>query len=244
MLKQKSSNPQELATTEWPSILWSLAAGTLFSALILGSLALVVIARLPVGQAVTGWISWVFSANNANVTWHITRSAGWVGYILLWFSTVWGLMLPSKLLNRFLSPTFVVDFHEFISLLSIGFILLHIGILLLDQYLPYSLAQILLPFLSPYRPFWVGIGVLGFYLILLVTITFYLRQRIGQKTFRSIHMLSLVGFLGAVLHAIFTGSDTALLAAQIVYFSTTMVVVFLTAYWLISLSQARRLSKI
>jgi predicted ferric reductase len=244
MLKPQSSNRQKSVSATWQVVTGTLAAGLLFGTLMLGGLAIFVINRLPIGQALASWLSWVFTANNANVTWHITRSAGWVAYLLLWFSTVWGLMLPSKLLNRFLSPTFIVDFHEFISLLSIGFVLLHVSILLIDQYLPYSLSQILLPFLSPYRPFWVGIGVLGFYLILLVTITFYLRQRIGQKTFRSIHMLSLVGYLGTVLHAFFAGTDSSLLAAQGIYFSTFMVVMFLSAYWLINRSQAKQLSKI
>jgi predicted ferric reductase len=244
MLKPQSPNRQKSVSATWQVVTGTLAAGLLFGTLMLGGLAIFVINRLPIGQALASWLSWVFTANNANVTWHITRSAGWVAYLLLWFSTVWGLMLPSKLLNRFLSPTFIVDFHEFISLLSIGFVLLHVSTLLIDQYLPYSLSQILLPFLSPYRPFWVGIGVLGFYLILLVTITFYLRQRIGQKTFRSIHMLSLVGYLGTVLHAFFAGTDSSLLAAQGIYFSTFMVVMFLSAYWLINRSQAKQLSKI
>ena len=214
--------------------------GLIFLAGFLGTLGFFLIRRLPISQVVGNQLNWLFTLNTTQSMWYITRSAGWIAYFLLWFSTVWGLILPSKIISRYLSPTFAFDFHEFISLLSIGFISLHVGVLLMDRYLPYSLAQILVPFLSPYRPFWVGIGVLCFYLILLVTITFYLRSRISMQTFRTIHLLSLLAYLGAVLHAFFAGTDSSLGAAQVIYFSTFLVVAFLTSYWIINASQTKQ----
>lgn len=214
-------------------VVWLLAGVLLFGAAILGAFGFFIVNKLLPAQALANQVSWLFAVNNTHTTWYITRAAGWVAYFLLWFSTVWGLVLPTKLVDRFLSPTFTFDFHEYISLLSIGFVLLHVGVLLFDQYLPYSLAQIFVPFLSPYRPVWVGIGVLGFYLSLLVTVTFYLRKQIGQKKFKAIHSLSLVGYFGVVLHSFFSGSDSSLGSAQLVYLSTFLVVVFLTSYWLV-----------
>jgi len=214
--------------------------GLIFLTGFLGALGFFLIRRLPVSQGLSNQLNWLFAANSTQSMWYITRSAGWIAYFLLWFSTVWGLALPSKIISRYLSPTFAFDFHEFISLFSIGFVSLHVGVLLLDRYLPYSLAQILVPFLSPYRPFWVGIGVLCFYLILLVTITFYLRSRIGMQKFRAIHLLSLLAYLGTVLHAFLAGTDSSLGVAQVLYFSTFLVVVFLTSYWVINASQTRQ----
>jgi predicted ferric reductase len=107
--------------------------------------------------------------------------------------------------------------------------------LMFDRYLPYSPLQILAPFLSPYRPFWVGIGVISFYLIVLVTVTFYLRTRIGVKTFRSIHYLSLLAYLGVTIHGLFSGTDSPLPMVMAMYGLTFLVVIFLTAYWLIGL---------
>jgi len=195
---------------------------------------------LSLGQALANLLLWLFTTNSTHTTWYITRAAGWVAYFLLWFSMVWGLAIPTKFFERFISPTFAVDFHEYISLLSIGFVILHISVLLIDQYLPFTLTQILLPFISPYRPMWVGLGVLGFYLSLLVTITFYLRNKIGQKKFKAIHTLSLVAYLGVVLHSFFTGSDSSLGVVQFIYLSTFMVVVFLTSFWLIRARQIKK----
>jgi len=219
--------------------MWILGGGFLMGALLLGALGFFIIKYLPIGQAFATLLSRLFALNNTHTTWYITRAAGWVAYFLLWFSMVWGLAIPTKFFERFLSPTFAVDFHEYISLLSIGFILLHVSVLMIDQYLPFSLVQILVPFISPYRPLWVGLGVLGFYLTLLVTITFYLRKKIGQKKFKAIHTLSLITYLGVVLHAFFAGSDSSLGAVQFIYLVTFMVVVFLTSFWLIRARQIK-----
>jgi sulfoxide reductase heme-binding subunit YedZ len=227
------SNPKRLT-------FWIFTGIILFSAALLGAAGFLVFRYLPMSQALSNMLSWLFATNSTHTTWYITRAAGWVAYFLLWFSTVWGLAIPTKFFERFLSPTFAVDFHEYISLLSIGFIILHVSVLLIDQYLPFSFAQLLIPFISPYRPLWVGLGVLGLYLTLLVTITFYLRKKIGQKNFKAIHTLSLLGYLGVVLHAFLAGSDSSLIGVQLIYIITFLVILFLTSYWLINARQLKQ----
>jgi len=194
--------------------------------------ALVLIPQTAAGQNALSGLKILFSADSTQIWWYVTRSAGIIAYLLLWFSTVWGLAVPSKLLNPVLEQAFTFDFHEFISLLSVGFMFLHVGVLMLDRFLPYTLLQVLVPFLSPYRPFWVGLGVIAFYISLLVTITFYLRSKIGAKAFRSIHVLSLLGYLGVTLHGLYAGTDSPLVTMQLLYKGTALVVIFLTVYWL------------
>ena len=193
---------------------------------------LLLLPQTAAGQSAFVGLRQLFAADSTQIWWYVTRSAGIIAYLLLWFSTVWGLAVPSRLLNPVLEQTFTVDFHEFISLLSIGFTLLHVFVLTIDRFLPYSLLQILVPFLSPYRPFWIGMGVIAFYITLLVTITFYLRSKIGVKTFRSIHVLSLLGYLGVTLHGVYAGTDSPLMSMQLLYKGTALIVVFLTIYWL------------
>ena len=188
----------------------------------------------PQSPAIHSLVNWLFALDaTQSTTWYVTRSAGILAYLLLWLSTIWGLGTASKIFDRLLHRSFTFDFHQFISLLALGFLGLHVFILLADQYLPYSLAQILVPFLSPYRPFWVGIGVIAFYISILVTVTFYMRQRIGMNTFRLIHYTSLLGYLGATLHGIFAGTDSSLPFAMLMYFGTFLMIVFLTTYWLL-----------
>ncbi len=228
-----SLNSASNDTNQHPSERWLRAGGLILGAGLLGVLGYFVFSALPIGHALSNQFAFLFATNTTHATWYITRAAGWIAYFLLWFSMVWGLAIPTKFFEKYLSPTFAVDFHEYLSLLAIGFVILHVTVLLFDQYLPFTLVQILIPFMSTYRPLWVGLGVIGAYLSGLVTVTFYMRKKIGQKRFKSIHTLSMFGYLGVVLHAFFSGSDSSLPIAQIIYFGTFMVVVFLTAFWLL-----------
>lgn len=188
---------------------------------------------------ITNLINWLFSANSVQALWYVTRSAGLIAYVLLWLSTAWGLAVSSKIFDTFLHRAFTYDFHQYLSLLAIGFTFLHVLVLLADKYLPFSVAQLLVPFLDPYRPIWVGIGIIAFYLVLLVTVTFYFRSQIGMKAFRSIHLLSFVAYLGATVHGFFAGTDTPLAATELMYAGTFLVIVFLTTYWLIGMLQKK-----
>jgi predicted ferric reductase len=199
----------------------------------LGGAGTYMLASSTLGARFTHALDPIFALSSVQVMWYITRASGLMAYFLLWLSTAWGLAVSSKILDRLLHRSFTYDYHQFLSLLSIGFVALHVGVLMYDRFLPYTLAQALVPFLSPYRPFWVGLGVISLYLILLVTITFYIRGRIGSRAFRAIHILSLVAYLGVAAHAVFAGTDSALWFTQLLYAFTFLVTVFLTSYWLL-----------
>ena len=227
------STEQQQAQREPSYSAWRVGVSVLATVFFIGLVVVgATVAMTPAGQTITKYISWLFAADSVQIWWYVTRASGIIAYLLLWFSTILGLAVTSKYIDKMLDRMFTYDFHQFISLLSIAFVLLHILVLTLDRYLPYSVAQILIPFISPYRPFWVGIGVIAFYVILLVTITFYLRKRIGMRSFRVIHYLSLLGYLGAMLHGIYSGTDTPLPSMQILYQVSGLAVLFLTIYWL------------
>ncbi len=234
-LKSNTNETSQPAQAGHP-VLW----GLLLVTAVLAALVYVIFRVLPASSPIVTVLSFLFANNSIHTTWYITRAAGWIAYFLLWFSMVWGLAIPTKFFDKFLSPTFAVDFHEYLSLLSIGFVILHVTVLMFDQYLPFTLAQILIPFMSTYRPLWIGLGVIGAYLAGLVTVTFYMRKRIGQKRFKAIHTLSVFGYLGVVLHAFFSGTDSSLPIAMVIYFGTFMIVVFLTAYWLLRARQQKQ----
>jgi predicted ferric reductase len=212
--------------------------GLVISALLLGVAASMFL-QTTYGLRFEKTLSTLFAVDSVQMWWYITRSAGIIAYLLLWFSTAWGLAVSNKILDPILHRMFTFDFHQFISLLAIGFLILHISVLTLDHYLTFTWAQVLIPFIAPYRALWVGIGVISFYLIVLVTVTFYMRSRIGMRTFRVIHVLSLLGYLGATLHGLYAGTDAPLLAMQIMYKGTLLVVVFLLAYWIIAAFQQK-----
>ena len=135
-------------------------------------------------------ISWLnslqslFAMDSVQAWWYITRAAGLTSYFLLWLSMVWGMAISTKFFHPTVDGTYSYDFHEFLSIIGLGFVLLHVVVLLFDKFLQFSILQILIPFIDTYRPFWVGLGIIGFYLTLLVTVTFYLRKIICKMPMR------------------------------------------------------------
>jgi sulfoxide reductase heme-binding subunit YedZ len=97
----------------------------------------------------------------ANTTWYIARAGGMLAFTLLTASVVLGLLLSRR--DRFKSwPRFALeDVHRFVSLLAGTFIVVHVGSLLFDSYLPFSLTNVLVPGTAPYRPLSVASGVVA-----------------------------------------------------------------------------------
>ena len=227
-------------TEEWSTGLIVALIAIAIVVMLLGLAAIVSIMGYSPVALVGQLFDQLFAASSVQALWYVTRAAGLISFLLLWLSTVWGLAVTNKVLDPVLHRAFTYDFHQFLSLLAIGFVSLHIVVLLADKYLPFSVAQILVPFAAPYRPVWVGVGTIGLYLTLLVSITFYIRRWIGQKTCRVIHLLSYLAFSGAALHGLFAGTDSPLPTVQAMYLVTTLVVIFLTAYRIIMSAQAKR----
>ncbi len=206
------------------------------TALAVGTLA----AQLGFGTSPLQLITNFLALDSVHIWWYITRASGLMAYLLVWLSTLWGFAISSKIFDGFLERTFTYDFHEHLSLLSLGFVLLHIIALLLDHVQPLSLVEVLIPFVSNYRPFWTGIGILAFYLSILVTVTFYLRSWISMKTFRTVHYASILAYLGALFHGLYAGSDSALSWTQIMYWGTCLSTIFFGIYWLMILRSHKR----
>jgi sulfoxide reductase heme-binding subunit YedZ len=214
--------------------LWFAIMTVFLGAVLLALFALVaLIPGSPVPRLVAQWSDRLFAFSSVQALWYVTRAAGIIAYLLLWLATVWGLAVSSKVFDPVLQRFFTYDMHQFLSLLAIGFSVLHVVVLLADRYLPFSVAQVLVPFIAPYRPLWVGFGVIGLYLVLLVSATFYIRQRIGYATFHVIHYLSLLAYAGITVHGLMAGTDSPLWTTLLMYGGTALVVVFLFVYRLV-----------
>ena len=163
--------------------------------------------------------------------WFLSRSSALVAYLLLWLSMCLGLMITNKLARLWPGGPVAFDLHQHASLLGVAFALFHGLILLGDRYLNASFLQVVFPFgMAGYHPFWVGLGQIGFYLMTLVAFSFYVRKQITPKIWRSVHFLSFVSFAFALLHGVASGTDSATAWAQVFYWSTGGVFLFLLVY--------------
>jgi predicted ferric reductase len=197
---------------------------------LLGLAILVGMAVTLVGQA-GGLASLSSALLGEHAAWYLSRASAFVAYVLLWWSMVLGLSITNRLARLWPGGPAAADLHEHASLLGLAFGLLHALVLLGDAYIGYTLPQILIPFASvSYEPVWVGLGQISLYLMVLVTFTFYVRRWIGARAWRTIHYLSFVVFVLALLHGVFSGTDSSLPWAYWMYVGTSASVLGMTIY--------------
>ncbi len=149
----------------------------------------------------------LLASTGPSAYWYLTRSTGAVALLLLTFAIVLGV-IDVRRLSTPRWPRFLVDsLHRNVSLLAMVFLGLHILTSVLDSFAPISLLDAFIPFGGSYRPFWLGLGAISFDLLLAVTITSLLRQRMGFATWRAVHWLTYASWPIALLHGLGTGSD-------------------------------------
>ena len=122
--------------------------------------------------------------HGSTALWYLTRASGLVSLILLSATVVLGTVASvgwtSERWPRFLSQSL----HRNLSLFCMALIGVHVVTTVGDGYVPIGLADAVIPFRSPYRPIWVGLGAVAFDMLLAVAITSALRRRIGVAAWR------------------------------------------------------------
>jgi sulfoxide reductase heme-binding subunit YedZ len=147
------------------------------------------------------------AAMTVGVLWLVSRAAGIVALVLLTTTVVLG--------TRSIAPTRSATWprwarqalHRDVALLSIAALAVHVGAVVLDNYVDINWYAALVPFASAYRPVWVGLGTIAFDLVLVVIATSLLRVRLGVRTWRAVHWLTYAAWPVAVLHYLTTGTD-------------------------------------
>jgi predicted ferric reductase len=202
----------------------------LFLALPLGILAAVLVLPnwLP-GMAAS------LSGEAPKVFWYLSRATAFVAMGLLWISMMLGVGITNKMARLWPGSPAAFAIHEYVSLLGLGVAFFHGLILIGDAYSNYSLVQLLVPFTAgQYHPFWVGLGQLGFYAWAVLVGSFYVRKGIGQKTWRALHYISFLAYVGALVHGIAAGTDSGLGWVQAFYWLTGGSFLFLFTYRVIN----------
>ncbi|MEJ2210307.1 MAG: hypothetical protein P8129_14910 [Anaerolineae bacterium] len=162
--------------------------------------------------------------------WFVSRAAGVAGYVLLWASTAWGIMISSKAVKEHVSGAVAITLHNVTSWLAVGLSAVHALALLGDRIVPFSLGGVLLPFTANYQPLLTGLGSLSLYIGLLVMLSFYYSKQLGYRTWRAIHALSYLMFVAVTVHGVLLGTDSSTLVMQIVYALAASSVLFLTLF--------------
>lgn len=139
--------------------------------------------------------------------WYVTRATGVVALLLLTGSVVLGILSALRWRTARWPRFATVEVHRNLTLLSIAFVAVHVVTTVADGYAPVGLLDAIVPFASPYRPLWLGLGTVSFDLLLALVATSLLRTVVPARLWRALHWTAYASWPVALLHSFGTGSD-------------------------------------
>lgn len=141
--------------------------------------------------------------------WYLNRATGLVLLILLTLSIVLGVLAMRGQAGRGV-PRFVSQaLHRNLALIAVVALVVHVVTAVVHSYVDIRWWQAVIPFGGTYEPLWLGLGTLSVDLIAVVVVTSLLRNRLGQRSWRTVHLLSWVAWGAAVAHSLGLGTDLA-----------------------------------
>src|SRR5581483_12006590 len=149
----------------------------------------------------------LLAASAPSPLWYATRGAGVVTLVLLTVSVCLGVLTQVRWRTTRLPRFVVAGLHRNVTLLAVAFLAVHVATAVADSYAPIGVRDAVVPFLSAYRPIWLGLGALACDLLIAVVLTSLLRVRLGYRLWRVTHWLAYASWPLALVHSLGTGSD-------------------------------------
>jgi methionine sulfoxide reductase heme-binding subunit len=173
------------------------------------------------------------TAAGPHLYWIASRAAGSAALILSSVSVCVGLLMGGRVLKARWPDLRVT--HEALSLATLGALAVHGLTLLGDGFLHQSVADISIPFVSGYETLWTTTGIVAFWALLALGVSYYARARIGVQRWRVLHRFTALAWILGIVHSLGEGTD----AGQAWFLAMTAVVVLpalglLLARWLAS----------
>ena len=148
------------------------------------------------------------SSDLGTLPWAVSRPSGIAGFVVLSLAMVMGLLVSTKAGDGLFSRPFAFEMHQFLSVVSLVLVAVHADSLLFDGFLRFTSLSLVVPFIAPYHPLAVGLGVIAAWLAAITTASFWMRSRIGQKRWRTLHYVTFAAYIAALWHGITAGTDT------------------------------------
>lgn len=174
--------------------------------------------------------------------WNVLRAAGIGAYVMLFLSVAWGLVSTTTPFGKRISKQSSALVHQFMATCGLVLLGVHLGFLLVDGFMPFSVTDLLVPMAATYRPVATTLGIVAMYALVIVVVTSWLRKPIGTRWWKRTHLLAIPAFILALLHGILAGTDGARPMMWWTYVATGLVLVFLVLVraFTVGLRPARR----
>lgn len=157
------------------------------------------------------------TATGPHLFWITSRAAGIAALLLSSISVCFGLLLGGRM-SKGRRPELRVT-HEALSLATLTAIAVHGLTLLGDGFLHPSLADIAVPFASGYKTLWTSAGIVAFWALLALGLSYYARARIGPQRWAKLHRFTALAWVFGLIHSLGEGTD----AGQIWFLAMTAI---------------------
>ena len=173
-------------------------------------------------------------------TWHLARSAGWVAWLLLGCTVVWGALAAGRMVAGRTMPRWLLELHRHLSWLTALLLAVHLAALLADDYVEFGIADVLVPWSTAWRPTAVAWGVIALWLVAIVQVSSLPRLRVARRAWRRIHLLSYPAWCLAALHGVQAGTDAAAPLVRLLVAAMVTAVSFVVIGRVLQLGRGRR----
>ncbi|HET8991492.1 MAG TPA: hypothetical protein VFN31_00470 [Candidatus Saccharimonadales bacterium] len=149
--------------------------------------------------------------------WYLTRAAGMVAAVSLVLLMLSGIGFITGASFKFLEPLTAWATHKAIAYVFAVSLAIHGIALVFDKFVPFSVAQILVPFLSSYRrisiaghyvgSLYVALGVFALYFVIAIIISSILWIDKKPHSWKALHFLAYLTMIFVFFHALYLGTD-------------------------------------
>src|SRR5919201_6150793 len=139
--------------------------------------------------------------------WFIARITGLTAFAVLSLSVLSGEALRTSVLDFLAKNRAIRKLHDFTTPLWLPLVFAHVIALALDRTARITPLNAVVPFLTSYGRIAIGLGTIAFDIILVVTVTSWLRSRMDNRVWTWIHRTSYVAFVAIFFHAVYAGTD-------------------------------------
>ena len=149
--------------------------------------------------------------------WYLSRATGVASMALLTVTFILGMATAGRRSPSADRATVVMALHRWLSLGMVAFLTAHVATAIAETYVSIDLVSALVPFTSGYATFWVGLGTLAVDLLVAIVVTSWLRHRLPERAWRTVHWASYLLWPIALIHGFMLGTaDQPLLRAATV----------------------------
>jgi sulfoxide reductase heme-binding subunit YedZ len=144
---------------------------------------------------------------NQPAVWYLMRASGAVALLLLTAVHALGITTVTRWRPGGAPRFLTLGLHRSVTLLAVSFLAVHVLTAIVDPDASVRLAAVVMPLPVGGYGLWLALGALALDLVVAVTITSILRERMPPRAWLAVHLTAYLAWPVALLHGIGMGTD-------------------------------------